>query len=512
MEFTKTLVARPLIGAALLFGLAIGGASAQEASPEAGGPPLPPPPPGCSVVADGLSAPRFIAVGDDGSVYVTETGSGGDEVLQLQEPTSGANEETAADATPPPQLTEGSPVAEQEPEEQEAGGPPSTRGFTGQVTKIAPDGTRSVLASGFASYSDGVGPGGIVFADGQLYVAVGGAAVGAGIEPLEGENSIFRVDPATGEATAIAELGSYEELNNPDGTDVNPNLYGMALGADGRLYVADAGGNTIYTVDPATGEFALVAVVPGIGGPGATPVPGAAEGGRQAVPTGMAVGADGAIHVALLSEAWPADAASILRLETDGTFTGVANGLSMVVGLTVAPDGALFATQLADDFTNPESPGSVRRVNPDGTTEAAVEGLFLPHGTAVDGVGQPLGDDRRHQHRAGAGGLAPALRRRRGRRHGDAGRLSRVHDADKAKGAGPIAAPPPSAASADRYHPTARVTQVRRQETQRNVLHHLHRNPDCPDRRHGRPLRSSRRQCALHGRWQHPQLQLRYQS
>jgi len=380
-------VARPVLGAALLLGLAAGsGVSAQEASPEAGPPGLPPPPAGCTVVADGLSAPRFVAVGDDGSVYVTEAGSGGDEPVTAVG--SGVNEETGADATPPPQLTEGSPVAEQEAAEQEAGGPPTTRGTTGQITKIAPDGTRSVLAFGFVSYSDGVGPLGIVFADGQLYVAVGGAAVGAGAEPLEGENSVFRVDPATGEATLLAELGSYEETNNPDGTDVNPNLYGLAMGSDGQLYVADAGGNTIYRVDPANGSFALVAVVPGIGGgDGATPVAGAAPGGRQAVPTGIVAGADGAIHVALLSEAWPADAASILRLESDGTFTGVANGLSMVVALTVAPDGALYATQLASDIADPESPGNVLRVAADGSTEVVVGGLFLPHGAAVDEAG-----------------------------------------------------------------------------------------------------------------------------
>ena len=79
----------------------------------------------------------------------------------------------------------------------------------------------------------------------------------------DGTGEVSVVDLATGEAAQVAELGSFELENNPDGTDVNPNLYGMDLGADGLLYVNDAGGNTLYSVDPATGEFALVGVVPG---------------------------------------------------------------------------------------------------------------------------------------------------------------------------------------------------------------------------------------------------------
>jgi hypothetical protein len=89
-----------------------------------------------------------------------------------------------------------------------------------------------------------------------------------GIEPLPNENSVVRIDPESGEVTPVAELGSYEADNNPDGTDVNSNIYGMALGDDGQLYVADAGGNTIYSVDPATGDITLVGVIPGPALPG----------------------------------------------------------------------------------------------------------------------------------------------------------------------------------------------------------------------------------------------------
>ena len=42
------------------------------------------------------------------------------------------------------------------------------------------------------------------------------------------------------------------------------NLYGMALGADGNLYVADAGGNALYRVNPRTGELTVATVFAGL--------------------------------------------------------------------------------------------------------------------------------------------------------------------------------------------------------------------------------------------------------
>jgi len=374
MRFLNRL-ARPAIGAAIFCGLAVTGVAAQEASPVAEGPSLPPPPANCTVVAEGLWGPRSVAVGDDGSVYVTEVGTGGDEVLEGAPPGS---DEELADATPGAETEAASPVAEEE------AAPPSTRGYTGQVTKIAPDGTQSVLTSGLPSYSDGVGPAGIVFADCVLYVAVGGGGVGMGIEPLPEENSIYRIDPATGEATIIASLGQYEVDNNPDGTDVNPNLYSI-VHVDGSLYVSDAGGNTIYKVDPTSGEFSLFAVVPGLNAlTGGTPM---ADDDRQPVPTGLAVDPNGGFFVGLLSEAWPPGSPAILHLDMDGNFTSYATDLVMTVGLSVDASGNLYVTQLTTDLTSESAPGNVVMVGSDGSSMPVVEGLVLPHGTAFGADG-----------------------------------------------------------------------------------------------------------------------------
>ena len=208
--------------------------------------------------------------------------------------------------------------------------------------------------------------------------------------------------------TQVAELGSFEVENNPDGTDVNPNLYGMDIGAEGWLYVADAGGNTVYRVDPATGEFALVGIVPGPqlpGGPEAAATPGEEvedavqadaspiadeeQGGPpHAVPTGLHVGADGNVYITTLAAFIPG-AAQVLIAQADGTFVPVASGLTLGIGVTLGPDGAIYVSQLAS-LTSPEEPpgpGNVVRIEADGTITPVVEGIPFPHGITFDDAG-----------------------------------------------------------------------------------------------------------------------------
>jgi hypothetical protein len=349
-------------------------ASAQEASPAAGGDMgLPPLPEGATVVATGLYNPKYIAFADDGTMYVTEIGVGGDEVFAAGPPA----EESASPVAEPVVADDATPAAD--------AAPPSTRGYTGQITAVAPDGTQSVVVSGLASYSDGVGPTGIAVQDGLVYFSIGGAAVGLGAEPLTGENGVHSFDPATGEVAQIAELNTYEAENNPDGTDVNPNLYALSVGdSDGRLTVNDAGGNTVYSVDPATGEIQLRVVFPTLD----QIVPDAGFEPRQVVPTGGAFKGT-TYHTAFLSEFWPPDAPSVVSVAGDGAFAtwaSVTTGRSFVTGLAVAPDGNLYLSQL---FDNPEGApvGTIFRILADGTVEPVVEGLVMPHGIAFDGDG-----------------------------------------------------------------------------------------------------------------------------
>jgi sugar lactone lactonase YvrE len=349
----------------LVAGLALTGevsaALAQDATPAEASPGadqgMPPIPDGAVVVAEGLWNPGDIAFGDDGTLYIAETGvyPGGDEPGPVS-------------ATPNP---DGTPPM----------GPAPL--IPPQVSQVAVDGTQSVLTTE-------VGGVGIGVANGFVYVSTGGGSVGSGATPQPQENTVSAVEIATGNATVLASLGPYEVDNNPDGLDVNPNLYGLDIAADGTIYVADAGGNTIYTVNPATGEFALFAVVPNLTTlTGATP---SAEelamqpGPRQPVPTSVVIDDGGNINVVLLGEEWSGP--SVLAFAPDGTYTEGISGLSMIVNAVLGPDGLMYVSQLTADFSGEmPAPGAVMRINADGSVETVVEGLFLPHGIAFDAAG-----------------------------------------------------------------------------------------------------------------------------
>ena len=127
------------------------------------------------------------------------------------------------------------------------------------------------------------------------------------IPPLANENAVLRINPQTGAVASVADIGAIEKATNPDGLGIDSNLYGLALATDGNLYVADAGGNALYRVNPAGGQPALVAVFPGIALPPGAPVPpggNPARGGRaelDPVPTGVAPNPAGGVYVGNLS-------------------------------------------------------------------------------------------------------------------------------------------------------------------------------------------------------------------
>jgi sugar lactone lactonase YvrE len=368
------------IGAAL--GLLISGSAAalQDASPvasPAAGPGLPA---GCSVVASGLVNPRFVAVGPDGTIYVSESGTGGDEAVVQTTGEAGAT-----------------PVAGNADE-----APAENRGFSGQVTQIAPDGTQSVLASGLPSYAMGMettGPAGIaVAADGTVILAVGGAGPAtAYTEALPNENSVVSIDPATGEVTLLSDIGAYERASNPDPFNIDSNLYGVTVADDGTIYVNDAGGNATYSVPAGGGDPVVLAVHPGLSLPEGMEAPPGGNPGRgganelDPVPTGIAA-VDGAVLVGYLSGGpFPPGAAKIVRVALDGTISDVAAGLTMVVGVATGPDGQLYASQISTNFLqSPPAPGNVVRVLGDGSQEVVVDGLMLPNGIAFDQNGNLL--------------------------------------------------------------------------------------------------------------------------
>lgn len=345
--------------------LARSSAQAHEATPSPGAE-MPSLPAGCVQVASDLVNPRYLTIAPDGSLFVSEAGLGGDEPLFMPSPEAGTPEM----GTPQPAQ------------------PVGTRGFTGRVSKIAPDGTVTEVAAGLPSYNvmEPVGPAGIAFANDKLWLAIGGAGPGtAFLEPLPNENTVVAIDPATGTVTPIADIGAYERASNPHPAAIDSNLYGLAVGADRMVYVADAGGNTIYSVNPESGELTVVAVLDDI------PLPPGAQGPPmlEPVPTGVAINPSGGLFVGLLSGGpFPPGAAKVLAIAADGTVSDAATGLTMVVDVAVGPDGNLYASQISLNFlSQPPALGNVVRIAADGSHEVVVDGVPFPNGIAFDADG-----------------------------------------------------------------------------------------------------------------------------
>src|SRR5262249_44994804 len=109
-----------------------------------------------------------------------------------------------------------------------------------------------VVASGIQSVALGpaaevTGANDLAFVGDTLYAVVGQA------DPLPTGKETFsllvKVTP-DGKTQTVADLGKYERDNNPDGTVPDSNPFGLAVGPDGNLYVADAGGNDVLKVTP----------------------------------------------------------------------------------------------------------------------------------------------------------------------------------------------------------------------------------------------------------------------
>lgn len=322
------------------------------------------------IVTNGLNNPMGLLVMPDGSVWVVDSGVGGEQEIEVIDPMSGQ------------------PAT-------------ATVGMTSQVYRIAPDGSRTVMATLPSVHVGMEFSGGSRLARlGPQVFATSGAWLGAfGPEPMPMMAAIVRVD--TDEDRLVASTWTIEHAQNPDGHLLESHPYGIVGGADGNLYVADAGANTILRVNPRNGDVSLVAVIGGISGPMPNPNRGGAM-EMDPVPTGITQAPDGTLYVANLPGfPFPPGAARVLAIGPDGEVSVVTDGLTMVTDLALAPDGNLYAVTLAQFTEQGPVPGSgaVTRVGLDGSLEPVAEGLmfptaiaFAPNGDAyvtINGIGAP---------------------------------------------------------------------------------------------------------------------------
>jgi sugar lactone lactonase YvrE len=138
--------------------------------------------------------------------------------------------------------------------------------------------------------------------------------------------------------------------------------------------VVDAGANAVLEVKD--GEVSLLALIPN-----------RKNGRRQAVPSSIALGPDGAYYVGELAESSGRGKARVWRVPAEGgTATVYRSGFTFVTGVAFGPDGSLYVTEFA---RNERMEGRLVRVAPDGSRTVLAGGKTLKAatGAAVDSTG-----------------------------------------------------------------------------------------------------------------------------
>ncbi len=336
-----------------------------------------------SVIAEGLDNPRGLNFGPDGSLYVTEAGTGGD-----------------GRCIPGPSLE----------------GLDSCVGTSGAVTRIK-DGKQERILTGLPSIAlrptgaTGAGPQDIQFdAYGNAYLLIG---YGGNPETSDfPENSpswgqLYQVDFNTGSLKSVADFAKYEFENNADGDDVldvsgeiASNPYAFTIKGN-TAYAIDAAANDLLSVGLNGGYLQALTVLPTqtiedpifpTPGPGQVLPPEAPPPGQtpeeievQSVPTGVAVGPDNALYVSEYTGfPFPVGKARIFRVTSDGKVTVYADGFTQIADLEFDKKGNLYVLQYANEpqWKGPSS-GSLIQIAPDGTRTTLVSDNRLESATAI---------------------------------------------------------------------------------------------------------------------------------
>ena len=366
-----------------------------------------------TTIVEGISNARGVSFGPDGTMYVAEPGVGGDGACQ------------------PSPSTLFQPIC---------------AGNSGSIVRVKTDGQTDRIFTGFQSLAEqpsgnqGAGPSDLQFDSvGNAYLLAGFAGYPGNrdVETLElGSNypippqqlavfppstpenvlnspdlaKLFKADLNTGELTEIFDFAKYEIVNNPDGGDLVTNPYDLAISGD-TAYVVDGGGNATYSIKLDGSEAIATALplniitnpqLPELP-PGAELPPGLInflepdENGNprisiQSVPTGGAVGPDGALYVGEYSGfPYPQDEARIFRIGEDGVPTVFAEGFNAITELTFDKEGNLLVLQFTDtsQITSQDIsslPGSLIQLAADGTRTTLVgagEGLESADGLTI---------------------------------------------------------------------------------------------------------------------------------
>jgi hypothetical protein len=303
-------------------------------------------------IMTGLDNPRGLAFGPEGGLYVAEAGTGGPGVCVPQ--------------------PDG----------------PGTRcyGATGAISRLW-HGRQERVVEGLPSIASqpagdtAAGPQHVSFQGrGGLFVTIGcscnkSTATGAVLDSL-GFGYLLKVS-ASGNSRTLVNLGAYEVSANPDGAQIDSNPYGL-LALPGHRLATDAGGNSLLDL-AASGDVSTIATFPRLPGP---------FGLRDAVPTDVVLGPDGAYYVSTLTGfPFTAGTAIVYRVVPGQAPTAYAWNLTQLTDLAFAADGSLYVLQHASGIPGVPfpfaGPGAVRRVPPGGGASSTLVAGGLARATGL---------------------------------------------------------------------------------------------------------------------------------
>ena len=287
-----------------------------------------PPLPGEQVLGD-LGAPRGLAFDADGNLWVTVAGTGGEVSMTLP----GPDGETTFQM-----------------------------GLTGRVVSIAPDGTATDKLAGFPSYASESETTGLYRAipnGDSIWLVFNGT--GAATTGAFWTDSIVELDATTLAVKNLINLNNFEAENDPDGNGYDSNVTDIAWGADGTMYITNAGGNDLLSWTE-EGGLQLVQAWP-----------------DNPVPTSVEVAENGDLYVGFLG-AGIAPGAGKIEHWSNGELIETFDNLNAISDILLDGD-TLYAVQLVVFGEQGPEPGSVITVNADGVTPVA-EGLLAPFGIA----------------------------------------------------------------------------------------------------------------------------------
>ena len=293
-----------------------------------------------TIFATGLRSPMGMAIAADGSVWVSQAGSGG------LDPSVAANDAGV-----------------------------SRIDASGAVEDVV-TGLPSITSEGFSSGSADVE----LDSNGNMIIAQMGGA-----DPLSFSALAFDVstwssgDAAQGPLDLTTQWNVYA-YSFPLYGDSNP--YGVTEGPNGNLYVIDSGANAIIKIERPSGTMSTFATFADIAQPNPAGPP-----FTHSVPTKILAHDDGFYVVNLTGFPFNGGAASVFNVDYSGNVTEIATGLSRATDVALDPrDGSLYVTQFTEFDLSAGPPwvfgtGTVARVT--GTGAEVVANVTTPTGLAI---------------------------------------------------------------------------------------------------------------------------------